>query len=94
MIFVTPFSLVQYVQARSWRSWRLVIEEEKAGSLEAICRHHSTNNQYLGPGLKELRERGIIDGRLSQWAEELQKSRILEHTPPAKRFHSKTLAIC
>jgi hypothetical protein len=44
-------------------------------SLEGICRHYGTKSQYLGGGLKELRERSIIDGRLLQWAEELQKSR-------------------
>lgn len=44
-------------------------------SLEGICRHHSTKSPYLGEGLKELRERGIIDGRLAQWAQELQNSR-------------------
>lgn len=44
-------------------------------ALEAICRHHLTKSQYLAGGLKELRERGIIDGRLAQWADELHKSR-------------------
>lgn len=44
-------------------------------TLEGICRHYQTKSQYLGPGLRELRERGMIDGRLFRWAEELQKSR-------------------
>ncbi|MCS6320219.1 MAG: DUF4145 domain-containing protein [Nitrospira sp.] len=44
-------------------------------SLEGISRHHSTKSQYLAGGLKELQERGIIDGRLFEWAEELKKSR-------------------
>ncbi len=44
-------------------------------SLEGICRHYKTKSQYLGGGLKELRDRSLIDGRLFQWAEELQKSR-------------------
>jgi hypothetical protein len=46
-------------------------------SLEGVCRHHKTKSQYLGGGLKELRERDLIDGRLFQWAQELQKSRNL-----------------
>jgi hypothetical protein len=46
-------------------------------SLEGVCRHYQTKSRYLGGGLKELRERELIDGRLFQWAEELQKSRNL-----------------
>jgi uncharacterized protein YlaI len=41
-------------------------------ALEAICRHFSTKDTYLGAGLKELREKGIIDARLFQWSEELR----------------------
>lgn len=46
-------------------------------SIEGICRHFKTKAPYLGAGLKELRERGVIDGRLMEWAQELQKSRNL-----------------
>ncbi len=35
-------------------------------ALEAICRHLGTQDTYLGAGLKELRDKGIIDARLFQ----------------------------
>jgi hypothetical protein len=46
-------------------------------ALEGICRHFGTEKTYLGPGILELREKGIIDARLAKWAEELQKARNL-----------------
>jgi hypothetical protein len=44
-------------------------------SLEAICRHYKTKDNYLGGGLKELRDLGVIDARLYQWGEELRDQR-------------------
>ena len=44
-------------------------------SLEAICRHYKTKDSYLGGGLKELRDLGVIDARLYQWGEELRDQR-------------------
>ena len=44
-------------------------------SLEAICRHYSTKDSYLGNGLKELRDKGLIDSRLYEWGEELRDQR-------------------
>jgi Domain of unknown function (DUF4145) len=44
-------------------------------ALEAICRYHGTSDTYLGAGLKELRDKGIIDARLLQWGEELRDQR-------------------
>ncbi len=44
-------------------------------ALEAICRHQGTKDTYLGAGLKELRDKGIIDARLFQWGEELRDQR-------------------
>lgn len=44
-------------------------------SLEAICRHHKTKDNYLGGGLKELKDLGVIDARLYQWGEELRDQR-------------------
>ncbi|MGX9721029.1 DUF4145 domain-containing protein [Stenotrophomonas acidaminiphila] len=44
-------------------------------SLEAICRHYKTKDSYLGGGLKELRDIGVIDARLYQWSEELRDQR-------------------
>jgi Domain of unknown function (DUF4145) len=46
-------------------------------ALEGICRHFGTQKVNLGPGIKQLREKGIIDARLGTWAEELQKARNL-----------------
>ena len=44
-------------------------------ALEGICRHFKTESQYLGGGLKELRDRKIIDFRLFDWSEALRKHR-------------------
>jgi len=44
-------------------------------ALEGICRHQSTESEMLAGGLKELKDREIIDNRLYQWGEELRKHR-------------------
>ena len=44
-------------------------------ALEAICGHFNTKGSYLGPGLKELRDKGIIDSRLYEWSNELREQR-------------------
>jgi hypothetical protein len=44
-------------------------------ALEAICRHCGTQDAYLGVGLKELRDKGVIDARLFMWSEELRNQR-------------------
>lgn len=44
-------------------------------SLEGVCRHFQTKNQYLGGGIKELLDRKIIDGRLYEWSEALREQR-------------------
>lgn len=44
-------------------------------ALEAVCRHYSTEDTYLGAGIKELRDKGIIDARLYKWSEELRDQR-------------------
>ena len=44
-------------------------------ALEGVCRHFQTKIQYLSGGLKELRDRGIIDSRLFEWSEALRKHR-------------------
>lgn len=46
-------------------------------ALEGVCRHFKTKSPYLGGGLKELLENDIIDKRLFQWSQELQKHRNL-----------------
>lgn len=44
-------------------------------TLEGVCKHHATKSQNLALGLKELKEKGIIDERLFKWGEELRKHR-------------------
>ena len=43
--------------------------------LEGVCKHHATKSKNLASGLKELKDKGIIDDRLYQWSEELRKHR-------------------
>jgi hypothetical protein len=44
-------------------------------ALEGICSHHQTSAKTLAAGLKELKEKNIIDERLFLWSEELRKHR-------------------
>ena len=44
-------------------------------SLEALCKQHGAANWQLARGLKELKEKGIIDGRLFEWGESLRDRR-------------------
>lgn len=44
-------------------------------ALEAVCRHFGTKGTYLGAGIKELRDKGVIDARLLEWSEELRDIR-------------------
>ena len=46
-------------------------------ALEGLVRHFGGNKSYLGPGIKELHDRGVIDARLAAWAGALQKARNL-----------------
>ena len=46
-------------------------------ALEGICIHHKTQHKTLARGLAELREREVIDKRLSSWAESLRELRNL-----------------
>jgi hypothetical protein len=46
-------------------------------ALEGIVWHFGTDRAYLGPGIKELHSKGVIDARLAAWAEALQKARNL-----------------
>jgi len=46
-------------------------------ALEGVVRHFGTNKTYLGPGIKELHSKGVIDARLAAWAGALQKARNL-----------------
>jgi hypothetical protein len=44
-------------------------------SIEALCKEHKTKNWQLAKGLKELKDKGIIDGRLFEWSEALKDLR-------------------
>jgi Domain of unknown function (DUF4145) len=41
-------------------------------TLEGICSAHGAKSKTLGGKLKELKEKGIIENRLFEWAEELR----------------------
>ncbi|MBU1344051.1 MAG: DUF4145 domain-containing protein [Proteobacteria bacterium] len=43
--------------------------------LEGICRFFGTKGGYLGPGIEELKERGVIDSKLFEWSKEIHKHR-------------------
>lgn len=43
-------------------------------TLEGICVHHAVGEGNLASRLKQLKERGIIDARLHEWADELRLS--------------------
>ena len=40
-----------------------------------VCRHFGTKSEYLGGGLQELLDREVIDERLFEWGQALQRSR-------------------
>ncbi|MFC1685197.1 DUF4145 domain-containing protein [Pseudomonadota bacterium] len=44
-------------------------------TIEGVCNHHSTKSKTLAGGLKELKQKGIIDERLFEWGDELRKHR-------------------
>jgi len=46
-------------------------------AIEGICKHHKTSTRSLASGLKHLRNKGIIDGRLFDWGEALRAARNL-----------------
>ena len=44
-------------------------------SIEALCKEHGSKKWQLAQGLKELKDKGIIDGRLFEWGEALRNRR-------------------
>jgi len=44
-------------------------------ALEAICKDHSIKMRSLMTGLKALKEKGVIDGRLYEWGDALREAR-------------------
>jgi len=43
--------------------------------LEAICSEYATKHKVLAGGLKDLREKEVIDNRIYEWGEALRKHR-------------------
>ena len=43
-------------------------------TLEGICSAHGITVKYLGTSLKEMKDKGIIENRLFEWAEALRIS--------------------
>ena len=58
-------------------------------ALEAVCRHYSTKDTYIGAGIKELRDKGIIDARLFEWSEELRDQRNMAAHATEAAFNSQ-----
>lgn len=46
-------------------------------AIEGVCKHHSSKTKTLASGLKNLRDKSIIDGRLFEWGEALRTARNL-----------------
>ncbi len=44
-------------------------------ALEAICKDHGVTMKSLMSGLKELKQKGVIDGRLYEWGDALRQAR-------------------
>ncbi|MBF6058591.1 DUF4145 domain-containing protein [Thiomicrorhabdus heinhorstiae] len=71
-------------------------------ALEGICRHYATSSRYLGAGIKELKEQGVIDEKLFEWSEALHLHRnIAAHADErtiteedARDLMDFTIAIC
>ena len=55
-------------------------------AIEGICRHFETKSDKLFNGLKELRDREIIDKKLYEWADELRKHRNWAAHPTGTKF--------
>lgn len=44
-------------------------------TIEGVCKHHKTKGKTLASGLKDLKNKNIIDSRLFEWGEALRKHR-------------------
>lgn len=44
-------------------------------AIEAVCSEYKTKSKNLAGGLRELRDKGVIDQRLFDWAESLREQR-------------------
>lgn len=44
-------------------------------AIEAVCTEHKTKSKNLAGGLKELKQKGVIDGRLFEWGDALRNHR-------------------
>lgn len=46
-------------------------------AIEGVCKHHNAKTRTLSAGLKDLKDKEIIDGRLYEWGEALRSARNL-----------------
>jgi hypothetical protein len=46
-------------------------------AIEGVCKHHNAKTKTLADGLKDLKQKGVIDGRLLEWGEALRAARNL-----------------
>lgn len=46
-------------------------------AIEGVCKHHNAKTKNLAAGLKDLKDKEIIDGRLFEWGEALRSARNL-----------------
>ncbi len=58
----------QCLRARAYTASAIMCRK----TLEGICVEHKINERNLGSSLKRLRDEGVIDKRLFEWAEELR----------------------
>jgi hypothetical protein len=71
-------------------------------TIEGLCMHHETKGKTLAVGLKELKEREIIDSRLFEWGEALRRHRNIGAHATAEKISKEdakdlldfTTAIC
>jgi hypothetical protein len=56
-------------------------------AIEGICLHSGTKSKNLFLGLKELRDREIIDKKLYEWGDELRKHRNLAAHATGTKFN-------
>lgn len=47
-------------------------------AIEGICKHHNAKTKTLAAGLKDLKDKEIIDGRLFEWGEALRTAQNLD----------------
>lgn len=55
-------------------------------AIEGLCKHHGVKRKALGGGLRELREKGVIDEWIFEWGDELRRYRNIGAHPSDKKI--------